>query len=125
MADRARGFGGTGEKITRMEHGIATAAFSSGMGAISATLLTLLRAGDHLVASSFLFSSTTFETFAQLGISSHFRGCFWAANVEAALHRETRIVFVETIANPCNAGRRSRRDRRDLMPIPWHRIRRR
>jgi O-acetylhomoserine (thiol)-lyase len=91
------------EKITRMEQGLATAAFGSGMAAISATLLSLLRAGDHLVASRFLFGNTTslFETFAQLGLSVTFVDATNVTDVEAALRPETRMVFVETIANPC------------------------
>ena len=91
------------DKITRMEQGVATATFASGMGAISATLLALLRSGDHLIASQFLFGNTTslFETFAQLGISVSFVDATEAANVEKAFRPETRMVFVETIANPC------------------------
>jgi len=91
------------EKITRMEGGIATATFGSGMGAISSTLLALLRAGDHFIASSFLFGNTTslFETFAQMGVAVTFVDATDAAQVEDAIRPETRLVFVETIANPC------------------------
>ena len=66
------------DRITRMEQGLATATFGSGMGAISATLLALLRAGDHLIASRFLFGNTTslFETLAQIGIAVSFRKSF-------------------------------------------------
>ena len=73
------------------------------MAAISATLFSLLRAGDHLVASSFLFGNTTslFESFTRMGIDVTFVDATDAANVEAALRPETRMVFVETIANPC------------------------
>src|SRR5512144_2123486 len=42
-------------KITRMEDGVATVTFATGMAAIGATMLALLRGGDHLVASRFLF----------------------------------------------------------------------
>lgn len=91
------------EKISRMEQGILTIGFSSGMAAISATLFSLLRAGDHLVASSFLFGNTTslFESFGRMGIEVTFVDATEAANIEAALRPETRMVFVETIANPC------------------------
>ena len=91
------------EKITRMEQGFTSVAFSSGMAAISATVFALLHAGDHLVASRFLFGNTTslFETFARFGIEVSFVDATDAANVEAALTPETRMVFVETIANPC------------------------
>ncbi|MDR1935356.1 MAG: cystathionine gamma-synthase family protein [Candidatus Accumulibacter sp.] len=91
------------EKITRMEQGFLTVAFGSGMAAISTMLFALLRAGDHFVSSSFLFGNTTslFESFARLGIEVSFVDATEAANVEAALRPETRLVFVETIANPC------------------------
>ncbi|MDR2113087.1 MAG: cystathionine gamma-synthase family protein [Candidatus Accumulibacter sp.] len=91
------------EKITRMEEGFLTVAFGSGMAAISTALFALLRAGDHFVSSSFLFGNTTslFESFARLGVEVSFVDATDAANVEAALRPETRLVFVETIANPC------------------------
>jgi O-acetylhomoserine (thiol)-lyase len=91
------------EKITHMEQGFLTVSFGSGMAAIATTLFALLRAGDHLVSSSFLFGNTTslFESFARLGIDVTFVDATETANVEAALRPETRMVFVETIANPC------------------------
>ncbi len=52
-------------KISKMEDGIATACFSTGMAAIAATFIALLRAGDHVVSSAFLFgkaSSTPAKT---------------------------------------------------------------
>ncbi len=45
-------------KITKMEDGIATACFATGMAAIAAIFISLLRAGDHVVSSSFLFGNT-------------------------------------------------------------------
>ena len=46
------------EKVTRMEDGVATICFATGMGAIGAVFQALLRAGDHVVSSSFLFGNT-------------------------------------------------------------------
>src|SRR6266487_3804160 len=46
------------EKLNRMEDGVATVSFSTGMAAIGAIVLALLREGDHLVSSSFLFGNT-------------------------------------------------------------------
>ena len=91
------------EKITRMEQGYQTIGFGSGMAAISTMLFALLRAGDHFVSSRFLFGNTTsqFESFARLGLQVSFVDATEAAHVEAALRPETRLVFVETIANPC------------------------
>ena len=45
-------------KVTGMEDGIATVCFATGMAAIGAVMLSLLRAGDHVVASQFLFGNT-------------------------------------------------------------------
>lgn len=91
------------KKITLMEDGLATCCFATGMAAISSALLSLLRSGDHLISSSFLFGNTNsvFNTFANYGIATSFVDATAVANVEAALRPETRAVFVETIANPC------------------------
>lgn len=91
------------KKITLMEGGLATCCFSTGMAAISATLFSLLRAGDHVVSSVFLFGNTNsvFQTLQNFGIEVSFVDATDVANVEAALKPNTRLVFVETIANPC------------------------
>jgi O-acetylhomoserine (thiol)-lyase len=90
------------EKISRMEEGLATVAFSTGMAAIASTMLALLRAGDHVVSSTYLFGNTNslFGTFQQIGVSVSFVDATRVANVEAALTPATRMIFVETIANP-------------------------
>src|SRR4029453_12836781 len=45
-------------KLTKMEDGVATVCFATGMAAIGAAMLALLREGDHVVASQFLFGNT-------------------------------------------------------------------
>jgi O-acetylhomoserine (thiol)-lyase len=89
-------------KISAMEGGIATIAFATGMAAIGAIALALLKAGDHVVSSSFLFGNTNslFGTLAGHGIDVTFVDATDAANVAAAITPQTRLVFVETIANP-------------------------
>ncbi|MFN3440246.1 MAG: cystathionine gamma-synthase family protein [Acidovorax sp.] len=89
-------------KITQMERGQGTIAFSTGMAGICAVFLTLLKAGDHLVASQFVFGNTNsvLGTLADLGIDVTMVDVTNAANVAAALRPNTRMVFVETIANP-------------------------
>ena len=89
-------------KITQMEHGTGSVSFATGMAAITATFLTLLKAGDHLVASRYVFGNTNslFGTLADLGISVTTVDATQADNVAAALCPNTRMVFVETIANP-------------------------
>lgn len=90
-------------KLNLMEQGVATVCFSTGMAALSATFLALLQAGDHIVASAFLFGNTNslFSTLGSLGIEVTFVDATDSANVEVALRPTTRMVFVETIANPC------------------------
>jgi O-acetylhomoserine (thiol)-lyase len=90
------------EKVNRMEDGVATVCFSSGMAAIGAILLALLRADDHVVSSAFLFGNTNsmFNTLATHGDRVSFVDATSADAVEAALTPPTPIVFVETIANP-------------------------
>lgn len=90
------------DKITRMEGGVSTLCFATGMAAIGAVFQALLRAGDHVVSSSFLFGNTNslWQTVAGQGVDVAFVDATDCANVEAALSPATRLVFVETIANP-------------------------
>ena len=89
-------------KISKMEDGVATACFSTGMAAIAATFVALLRAGDHVVSSSFLFGNTNslFGTLNTLGCEITFVDATDVGNVARAIRPNTRLVFVETIANP-------------------------
>jgi O-acetylhomoserine (thiol)-lyase len=90
------------DKITRMEDGLVTLCFSTGMAAIGALAQGLLRAGDHVVSSSFLFGNTNslWQTVDLQGMPVSFVDPTDVANVERALQPNTRLVFVETIANP-------------------------
>jgi O-acetylhomoserine (thiol)-lyase len=89
-------------KITAMERGVATVCFGTGMAAIGATLLALLHGGDHIVASSFVFGNTNslLATLADHGTPVTFVDATLAENVQRAITPATRLVFVETIANP-------------------------
>ncbi|MYM25064.1 cystathionine gamma-synthase family protein [Duganella sp. FT135W] len=90
------------EKVNKMEQGVGTICFATGMGAIGAVMQALLRAGDHVVSSSFLFGNTNslWQTATSQGIGVSFVDATDVANVEAAITDSTRVVFVETIANP-------------------------
>lgn len=89
-------------KISLMEGATGTATFATGMAAISALSVALLRQGDHLVASRYLFGNTAswLQTLGQLGVGVTLVDATDAGAVADALRPETRIVFVETIANP-------------------------
>jgi len=90
------------EKVNKMEQGVGTICFATGMGAIGAVVQALLRAGDHVVSSAFLFGNTNslWQTAMSQGIGVSFVDATDVANVEAAITDNTRVVFVETIANP-------------------------
>lgn len=90
------------DKITKMEDGVASLCFGTGMAAIGALFQALLKSGDHIVSSSFLFGNTNslWQTVAGQGVGVDFVDATDVANVAAALRPETRLVFVETVANP-------------------------
>jgi O-acetylhomoserine (thiol)-lyase len=89
-------------KVTLLEQGVGTVCFGTGMAALAAVLLAFLRKGDHIVSSRFLFGNTVnqLNTLAQTGVEVTYVDATDARQVEAALRPETRMVLVETIANP-------------------------
>jgi len=89
-------------KVTAMEGGEGTVTFATGMAAIGAIMLALLKAGDHIVSSQFVFGNTTslLGTLEAHGHAVSYVDATDVAQVEAALTPATRLVFVETIANP-------------------------
>ena len=89
-------------RITKMEDGVASIGFATGMAAIASTMLSLLKKGDHIVSSTFLFGNTNsfFNTLVRLGIEVTFVDATEVGLIENALQKNTRLVFVETIANP-------------------------
>ena len=89
-------------KVNAMEQGVGTVCFATGMAAIAAALLSLLKAGDHVVSSHFLFGNTNslFATLCAHGTPVTFVDATDVGNVERAITPQTRLVFVETIANP-------------------------
>ena len=90
------------DKISVMENGSATVAFSTGMAAIGSTLFSLLRKGDHLISSSYLFGNTNslFSSFATHGIDVSLVDATSVNSVASEIRKNTKMVFVETIANP-------------------------
>ncbi len=90
------------KRVTAMENGRGSIAFSTGMAAIAAVALTLLKAGDHLLAGACLFSNTNsfFRTLERFGIAVDFVDATESAALAEKIRAETRLVFVETIANP-------------------------
>jgi O-acetylhomoserine (thiol)-lyase len=88
--------------LADLEGGIGAITFATGMAAISATLFSLLRAGDHLIISKYLFGNTSSltQTMMGLGIDISFVDVTDVKQVERAYRENTKIVYLETIANP-------------------------
>ncbi len=88
--------------IADLEDGLGALTFSTGMAAISATLLSLLKQGDHLIASQFLFGNTRslVDTLQDLGIEISLVDVTDVQQVSEAIRSNTRMVYTETIANP-------------------------
>ena len=89
-------------KLALIEGARAAAGFSTGMAAIAGILVALLKSGDHVVVSRHLFGNTRslFQTMEGFGIAVDFVDMTDTGPTAAALRPETRLVFVETIANP-------------------------
>lgn len=91
------------QRLADLEGGIAALCTASGMSAIMTTLLTLLRSGDHIVASNSLYGGT-FNllniTLPRLGITTTFVDPSDPDNFKAAIKDSTRAVFLESLGNP-------------------------
>jgi len=91
------------ERLAAMEGGQCCVATASGMAAILATCMGLLRAGDHIVSSRSIFGTTTMlftKYLSRFGIDTTFVTLPDLGAWEAALRPETRLMFLETPSNP-------------------------
>jgi O-succinylhomoserine sulfhydrylase len=91
------------QRLAALEEGQCCVATSSGMSAILATCMGLLRQGDHIVASRSIFGTTTIlftNYLAKFGIETTFVGLSKLDAWRAAMRKETRLLFLETPSNP-------------------------
>lgn len=91
------------ERLALMEQGERCLAFASGMAAIMAVGMALLKSGDHVVCSRSVFGNTllTFQTyFGKFGVTTDFVNLTDLAAWEAAIKPNTRFLFLETPSNP-------------------------
>ena len=91
------------DRVAVLEGGIAAVATASGTSAIATTLLTLLKAGDHIVASSSLYGGTynlLSVTLPRHGITTTFVDASHHENFKFATQENTRAFFVESLGNP-------------------------
>ena len=91
------------QRLAALEGGIAAVVTASGTAAIATSLLTLLRAGDHIVASSSLYGGTYNLLNVKLprhGITTTFVDPSNPDNFKAAAQENTRVFFIESLGNP-------------------------
>lgn len=91
------------QRLAALEGGIAAVVTASGTAAINTTLLTLLKAGDHIVASQSLYGGTfnlLNVTLPRLGITTSFVDPSDPENFSGAVQENTRAFFLESLGNP-------------------------
>ena len=91
------------QRLAKLEGGIGAVVTSSGTAAIATTFLTLLKAGDHIVASNSLYGGTynlLKVTLPRLGISTTFVDSSNPENFTKASQENTRAYFIESLGNP-------------------------
>ncbi|MDN3595215.1 O-acetylhomoserine aminocarboxypropyltransferase/cysteine synthase family protein [Zunongwangia endophytica] len=91
------------QRLAALEGGIGAVVTASGTAAINTTLLTLLKAGDHIVASSSLYGGTynlLSVTLPRFGITTTFVDPSDPENFGKAVKENTRVVFAESLGNP-------------------------
>ncbi|MFV5699555.1 O-acetylhomoserine aminocarboxypropyltransferase/cysteine synthase family protein [Flavobacterium sp. ZT3R17] len=91
------------QRLATLEGGIGAVVTASGTAAIATTLLVLLKAGDHIVASNSLYGGTynlLKVTLPRLGITTTFIDPSDPANFKNAVKENTRAFFVESLGNP-------------------------
>lgn len=91
------------QRLAALEGGIAAVVTASGTSAIATSLLTLLKAGDHIVASSSLYGGTynlLSVTLPRHGITTTFVDPSDAKNFQNAAQENTRVFFIESLGNP-------------------------
>jgi len=93
------------KRLAAMEGGTGGLGFSSGMAAITAGVLNICKAGQHIVSSNSLYGGTVTlfsQTFAKLGIDVTFVDPKKPENFAKAIKANTRLLYIETIGNPKN-----------------------
>jgi cystathionine beta-lyase/cystathionine gamma-synthase len=91
------------KKINDLEGGAGTACFATGMAAINALFLATLNAGEHAVISDVAYGGTyrlATKVYSRFGVEFTFADTSQPGQVEAALRDSTRLVLIETPANP-------------------------
>ncbi|WP_409300369.1 methionine gamma-lyase [Pseudomonas sp. KCJK8993] len=90
-------------RMADLEHGEAAVAFGSGMGAIAATLWTLLRPGDEILVNRTLYGCTfalLHHGLGEFGVKVRHVDMTEPGQLQAAISPDTRVIYFESPANP-------------------------
>lgn len=90
-------------RVAELEGGAGAVAFSSGMGAISTVLMSLLKPGDRVIAHKTLYGSAfsfITEMLVKYGMSYELIDLTCAENLEKVMDSKTKVVYFETPSNP-------------------------
>ena len=91
------------QRLAAVEGGVAAVATASGTAAIATTFMTLLKTGDHIVASNSLYGGTfnmLNNTLPRFGITTTFVDPDDVENFAKAVQPNTRAFFAESLGNP-------------------------
>lgn len=91
------------EKVASLENTDTGIVFSSGLAAVSSTLLTFLRKGEHIIFQQGLYGGTTNFILSELdkfGIEYTLLGNNALSSFEAAIQHNTKLIYIETPSNP-------------------------
>lgn len=92
-----------GEIISCLEGGEESLIFSSGMGAITSTLITLLKSGDHVICNANIYGETysvMTEILSKCGVEVTFTDYQNTENIVKALRPTTKLIYSEVLSNP-------------------------
>lgn len=90
------------ENLTALEGGVASCVFASGMAAINA-IATMCKAGDHIVCGHDMYGGVPRlfnQVWSDFGMEFTYTDTSEAQNVERAIRKNTRMVYIETPTNP-------------------------
>ena len=89
--------------MTEIDRGVGAVATSSGMGASSLAIMSIVSAGDEIISIGGLFGGTYTlfsETLTRFGIRTSFFDVDELQNIKNALTDKTKIIFLESVGNP-------------------------
>ncbi len=90
------------QRISELEEAAGGVACSSGMGAVTISLLNLLSAGDEIITTSNLYGGTLnlFNDLEKFGIKTHFVSDLVPKELDKHFNDKTRVIFGEVVSNP-------------------------